>query len=664
MDFLDDPSNIRLFYNVPNNYKKVDRSIHDLVPDITQPVDLGYDILKGNVREIIKPISFYDTHKVMNIENINQALQHINNHNTFNHLNISTPQFNLMDLQAHTQSLVNERDADENQGGLMLGGPLRKLRETTTLKDHHAIRGRMVEASYDMDYLVNQHLEQDGLDYTTADIEDINLSEKSIFGDPDNANEILKRNDLGDWKINAELSTKQYLVMEQYKSGRPKVEVVFRGQTGSNVVDEPHLKAAFTGDILGNRDYSYIDELHKNIKEMYGANVDIKITSYSNGGPKGVYMAETYGLDHVAIDPVLGPREGILISKRNSQSANFELLRTPQPSLPSASGSTIAQIIGGDNNVNVVNVEAVEGTNVLDPLSGHGLEHYQDTNSSRRTTGSLGRGAVQQAAIGLLPMLASSAIVEKIAPNQSQAAKLGEESVLASGITKVAAPILGMGAAPMATTLAPLAAGTYAGVYTTQAVKDAIPEAHGMSGRGSDILREEAANVAGGAIGGLATGIAGAALAGMGIGAASTAELGPLALGGAALGAVIGTGIGIYDYVQNPYTQEQLQTQKHMQEYQQYIDNAAQINRETITRLQDDYRNEHTDNTTHIGMSQQHLGQATVREQRYMSHREQIDRQRYDYLKDSNPELYQRHQAQMDQKYGVLQQEPSQEPTD
>ena len=39
MDFLEDGSNIRLFYNVVNNYKKIDRSVHDLVPDIFQPVD-------------------------------------------------------------------------------------------------------------------------------------------------------------------------------------------------------------------------------------------------------------------------------------------------------------------------------------------------------------------------------------------------------------------------------------------------------------------------------------------------------------------------------------------------------------------------------------------------------------------------------------------------
>ena len=45
MDILDDPSNIRLFYNVVNNYKKIDRTVHDLVPDITDPIDLGYNII-------------------------------------------------------------------------------------------------------------------------------------------------------------------------------------------------------------------------------------------------------------------------------------------------------------------------------------------------------------------------------------------------------------------------------------------------------------------------------------------------------------------------------------------------------------------------------------------------------------------------------------------
>ena len=63
----------------------------------------------------------------------------------------------------------------------MLGGPLRKLREISTLKDHHAIRGRMIEASYDMDHEINKHLEQDGLHYTTADIDDVNLSERQTL---------------------------------------------------------------------------------------------------------------------------------------------------------------------------------------------------------------------------------------------------------------------------------------------------------------------------------------------------------------------------------------------------------------------------------------------------------------------------------------------------
>lgn len=668
-DPFDISGNFRYYQNM--SYIIEDDSIHDYVQDVFNPNSLGDDIQQGRVPEIIKPTNYHDIHRVMNLENVNQALQHINNHDTFNHIDNSMPQFNLQDLQAHTQRLVDKRDGDNNEGGLMMGGSLRKLREISTLKDHHAIRSRMIIASYDMDNLVNQHLEEDGLHYTTADNEDVNLSEKTIFGDPDNGKKILRQNNLGDWKINTELSTKQYLVMEQpYKSGRPKIELVFRGQPGPNAVDAPHLHAALTGDLLGNRDYSNLDKLYRNVTEMYGANADIKVTSYSNGGPKGVYMAETYGLDHVAIDPVLGPKEGILISKRNSQSANFELLRTPQPSLPSAIGSTVSQIAGGDNYVNVVNVEPGKGyyemeevsegvfqevykkTNLLDPLSGHDLRHYTDTTTDRMNIGALGRGAVQQAAIGLLPMLAASALVEKIAPNQPQAAKLGEEVVAASAITKVAAPLLGMGAAPMATTLAPLAAGTFAGVYTSQAVKEAIPEAHGMSGRGTDILREGAAEAAGGAVGGLATGIAGAALAGMGIGAASTAELGPLALGGAALGAVIGTGIGIRDYVENPYTQEQLQQQQHIREYQHYLDGAAQQDRDTITRLQDDYLSQHAESITHLGMSQEHLGQMTSEMSDYERQRMEIELRRYDYLRDANSALYQHNIERIFEKYG------------
>jgi hypothetical protein len=133
------------------------------------------------------------------------------------------------------------------------------------------------------------------------------------------------------------------------------------------------------GDTLRGkeRDYAYIDELMGKL-QVRRPDANVEVISYSNGGPKGLYMAEKYGLPHHTIDPVLGPKEVALLAKRGPDSAPLDLVRTNRPALASGMGQTAQQILTGDEaHINTINVAAVRS-------EGHPLTKIMDAARGRQ----------------------------------------------------------------------------------------------------------------------------------------------------------------------------------------------------------------------------------------------------------------------------------------
>jgi hypothetical protein len=188
----------------------------------------------------------------------------------------------------------------------------------------------MVAASYEIDHQINQEISQGSTQQEAIDT--------VLLRDSD---DILRQSKLSDYKIIENLSDKQYLVLEKGNN----VQVVFRGRAGNNTPVHPPQNSLETilseGDALagsdtihvadtlqGNsRNYDYIDDLMGEL-QLERPDADIGVVSYSNGGPKGVYMSEKYALPHYTIDPVLGPKEVALLAKRGHNSAALDLVRT------------------------------------------------------------------------------------------------------------------------------------------------------------------------------------------------------------------------------------------------------------------------------------------------------------------------------------------------
>ena len=172
--------------------------------------------------------------------------------------------------------------------------PLRPLKTISKLTPEQIEKGRMIAAAYEVDSQINAEMEYTGQQNATDNV----LLQKS--------DAILRQTELSDYKVIENLSDKQYLVLEKGNN----VQVVFRGRAGDNVPDNTHVADTLKGKV---KDYAYIDELMGELQIMR-PNADIGVVSYSNGGPKGLYMAEKYGLPHYTVDPVLGPREVTLLT--------------------------------------------------------------------------------------------------------------------------------------------------------------------------------------------------------------------------------------------------------------------------------------------------------------------------------------------------------------
>lgn len=338
--------------------------------------------------------------------------------------------------------------------------PLKKMSELT---QEQIDKGRMVAAAYKFDHQVDQEISKGS---TQQDATDTVLLRDS--------DDILRQSKLSDYTVIENLSDKQYLVLEKGNN----VEVVFRGRAGNNTPVRPPQNSLETillddGDVLAGEDsihvvdtlrgveknYDYIDDLMGEIK-LARPNAVIGVVSYSNGGPKGLYMSETYGLDHYTIDPVLGPKEVALLTKRGPNSPALDLIRTNRTALASSMGQTVQQILTGDEaHINTINVEPLQpteahGNSMQSILEAHDNSHYSmmdpDLNvipvSRRSKVGIMGRNVVKATAAGMIPLAISSFLTDLLLPDAPEPIKIGSTSIQAALLTKGMSPMLGAGA--------------------------------------------------------------------------------------------------------------------------------------------------------------------------------------------------------------------------
>jgi hypothetical protein len=428
----------------------------------------------------------------------------------------------------------------------------------STLTPEQVNKGRMVAAAYEVDYQVNREMASSGS--TMQEATDTVLLQQ---------HNILRQTELSDYRVIENLSDKQYLVLEKGN----EVKVVFRGRAGNtNPVRPPansieHMLSE--GDSMAGidtihvadtlkgttRDYTYIDDLMGEL-QLTRPDANVEVISYSNGGPKGLYMSEKYGLPHHSIDPVLGPKEVALLAKRGPDSAPLDLVRTNRPALASGMGQTAQQILTGDEaHINTINVAPVksEGHPLAKIVDAHDLSHYALMDDQlnvipethRGKVGIIGKNALGSVVSGVAPAALASVLVEGTTPDAPREAKIVEEAAATSIITKGVSPMLGAGAAPIAESILPLYASFEAADKTGQLADKIIPDdMHGVH------------NTVKGALGGAAGGAAFAGTAAVQtaavttlLGAEAGAEAGSVLapetfglsiLAGAALGGTVG----------------------------------------------------------------------------------------------------------------------------
>jgi hypothetical protein len=322
----------------------------------------------------------------------------------------------------------------------------------------------------------------------------------------------------------------------------------------------------------------------------------IEVVSYSNGGPKGLYLAEKYRVPHYTIDPVIGPKEISQLVKRNNSSAKLQLVRTNRPALASGVGSTIQQITSGGNpsNSEVINVEPVKTGAFSHPLQriedAHDLMHYSLMDdewnaipeSARGRVGLIGRNALGSVVAGIAPAALAGVLVEHFTPKAPTELKIAETAGGAAGFTKVMAPLVGAGGASATAIALPMYASFEVadktgwivdamipddlhGTIPHEVIKGVVSGASGGAGFGAMSVTQSAAATAFYSEGAAAiasaegvemaalgvaaaeeVGALGTAAVGAEWGAALTSELGPLAIGGAVIGGAVGLGIGLF----------------------------------------------------------------------------------------------------------------------
>ena len=383
-----------------------------------------------------------------------------------------------------TASTVDQ--SDSNAMDPIISIRPRPLKQTSTLTKEQFQKGMLVDASYD---------------HAAATESKINagMTRKQAVAETNKANESELLEGLDGYKLDKELSTDQYVVVEKDN----KVTIVFRGRRSFkngewDPTDEAHLDKVMRGQ---TRDYSDLDELISNIfsKHPELSPDDVDVVSYSNGGPKGLYLGEKYGLKHYSIDPVLGPKEAFQLTKRTANSPDLNLVRTTRPAVGMSVGTTAQQVFSGKNepaNTKIINVEPI--VQRVDPsdvdgidnpvlkesaktaiksaivgVGGHDTTHYTNASGERVKLGLVGRNLLGSVGAGILPGMIASSVVDSTMQNADPQVKLASTAALTAGSTQVISPLLGAGGVAASEIVLPI----YSSLETANEVGKAVDKA-------------------------------------------------------------------------------------------------------------------------------------------------------------------------------------------
>ena len=196
--------------------------------------------------------------------------------------------------------------------------------------------------------------------------------------------DLLNRFGLEDYFLDEKFSNENHALLENNTTG--EVKLVFRGVDASNPrpSDEVHKRSTILDK---ERDYGYLDELYRDIKRDYPT-APMEIVSYSNGGPKGLYLSEKYGVQHYSIDPLLGPKELGTLMNRDGTSPKLQLVRTTRPAVAMGGAQTLHEIVHSNPipNAEILNVEPLpaHSSNPMGVLQqDHGLVTYPGDGAGR-----------------------------------------------------------------------------------------------------------------------------------------------------------------------------------------------------------------------------------------------------------------------------------------
>ena len=358
--------------------------------------------------------------------------------------------------------------------------PPRRMGRYTELTEPMIEKARMVAAVYD-----GQHHIQKAIDneyFTREEAVDALFNEENL-------DRIAAQNDLDSHKILTEFKDSRYMVL---KKG-DKVTIAFRGRANGDPADNPHV----IDTIFNNkRDYEYLDKLYNDVKSS-NPNAKIDIVSYSNGGPKGLYLSEKYGLEHHTIDPVLGGKEMGLLFNRTAESPKLDLARTNVAAV-SSPALALQQIASGDRaHVNVIKVDPVK----LSPnpfkrfVQAHDLNQFTKPSAKVRPSAMV-RTSLGGVAAGIVPAALAGHLVDNSSLKNNEA-KLGATAVGTSILTKGFSPLFSAGPAPIGETLVPLYA-SFQAVDKSEKIVDTMI--------GDDISDIKKQTLKGGVLGGVGAG--------------------------------------------------------------------------------------------------------------------------------------------------------------
>jgi len=306
------------------------------------------------------------------------------------------------------------------------------------------------------------------------------------------------------YEIDYKNVTKDYMVF--HDANLNETSIVFRGQNGARPrgADQQHIKDTLLGK---SKDYGYLDALYKDAVKTYPGS-EIKILSYSNGGPKGLYLSNKYNLEHYSIDPVLGPNEAKILRSNNAANAKLEIVRTPNPALASGGAKLLNEIITGTEEVpyKLTYVDPLTTQSGTSSISDLFIQHSQNISASDAPrTKYENPSQLMQFGTGLGVSLATgfgaNAVTQTIMPEAPEQAKIATNAAVGAGLTQVISPVVGAGAVSASELFLPL----YASIQATEATQNVVQKLPGFK---DDPTGMSGAAIAGGVGGGVFEGAA------------------------------------------------------------------------------------------------------------------------------------------------------------